>query len=86
VGTAAVGGLNIRHDFKQTLIAPLAPHNDGTKQGGRCNHTPPGPLMGCFPVGVASMNRLANLSWGMLDTSRINVAVGIIRFGEVVRH
>jgi len=37
-GAAALWGLEITHDFQQPHIVLLAPHQDGTKQGRRCNH------------------------------------------------
>jgi len=35
---AAALGLEIPHDQQQSLIVLLAPHQDGTKQGRRCNY------------------------------------------------
>ena len=39
VGAAALGSLEIPHDFQQYLIVLLASHQDGTKQGRKCSHT-----------------------------------------------
>ena len=59
-GVAASGGLEIRHGFQQSLTV-LAPHQDGTKQGWRCNYMawPCRPL-GLFPMGVTSRTCLAS--------------------------
>jgi len=32
------GGREIPYGFQQPLIAPMTPHQDGTKQGRRYNH------------------------------------------------
>ena len=36
-GIATLGSLKIRHNFQQSLIVLLTPHQDGTKQGQRCS-------------------------------------------------
>jgi len=38
-GSTALAGLEITHSFQQPLLVPLAPFQDGTKQGRRWNHT-----------------------------------------------
>jgi len=38
-GAAALGGLEIPLGFLQVLMVLLAPHQDGTKQGPRSNHS-----------------------------------------------
>ena len=38
-GAAALGGLEIPHGFQKPLIVLLAPHQDGTKQSRRSDHT-----------------------------------------------
>jgi len=37
-GTSPIGGPEIPRGFQQHLIVLLASHQDGTKQGRRCNH------------------------------------------------
>jgi len=69
-GAAALGRLEILKTVQKSQIALLAPHQDRTKQGRRCQsrHLVLQPPLGRFTVGVACRTSLAHLSWGILDT------------------
>jgi len=50
-GPAAVAGLKIPHSQQQSQVVVLAPHQDGTEQGRRYNHSTwsLGELLAAFP-------------------------------------
>jgi len=63
VGTAALGDCQIPCGFKQFQVVLLGTHEEGTKEGRRCNHD-------TWYVDElwASGTCLANSSWDILDT------------------
>jgi len=70
-GAAALGRPEMSHDQQKSQIVLLAPHQDGTKQGGRCSRATWSldKLWTTFPwVTVAWRTKFAILSWGILDT------------------
>ena len=74
--------------LQQSLIALLLPHQNRTKQSLRHNHTTSSFVdiwAVCCGVGVASMTRIANLSWVFWSLGHTIVA-GIFGFGKLGRH
>jgi len=68
-GTATLGGLEIPQSFQQPVIVPLAPHQNGTKQGRRLTDATwsMDEISAAFP-GMWPARLLANLSWVILVT------------------
>jgi len=85
-GTAALVGIEIPHGQQKSQMVLLAPLQDGTKQGRRCNHSTRslGDFLAAFPwvypAGLAS-----SLIPGAFWTDDRNNVTGISRFGEAVR-
>jgi len=61
-------GLEIRHNFQETTIVLLAPNQDGTKPGQRCNHDTWSLVEFWTALPSAWPTRLAKSSWGILVT------------------
>ena len=88
MGAAPPGGLQIPHGQQQSQIVLLAPHQNGTKQGRKCNHSTWSlddllvALSWVYPARLASPIFSEAFRTG---GQNYNVP-GISRFGEVVRH
>jgi len=84
-GATSTGELVIPHGQQQFQIVLLAPHQDGTKQGRRCNYTTrPWTTSGSLSRGLASRACFTSLSLAFWIHGRTNVVVSSQL--ELIRH